>query len=116
MLWCNEGNLYRAIFQSKKPEAEQFTDWVTDEVLPALRRTGSYAAARPAPDVSPGGLARLITITRRVMIDMGSTPQDVGQMVQSVFQTWNVAVPPALSKQISGQLSLFDRPAQEVLA
>ena len=34
MLWVNEGNLYRAIFQSKKPEAEAFTDWVTEEVLP----------------------------------------------------------------------------------
>lgn len=44
MLWVNEGNLYRAIFQSKKPEAEAFTDWVTEEVLPALRRTGAYAA------------------------------------------------------------------------
>lgn len=41
LLWVNEGNLYRAIFQSKKPEAEAFTDWVTEEVLPALRRTGA---------------------------------------------------------------------------
>ena len=30
MLYVNEGNLYRAIFQSKKPEAEEFTAWVTE--------------------------------------------------------------------------------------
>ena len=41
-LFVNEGNLYRAIFQSRKPEAERFTDWVTDEVLPSIRKTGRY--------------------------------------------------------------------------
>ena len=44
MLYVNEGNLYRAIFQSKKPEAERFTDWVTSEVLPSIRKTGGYSA------------------------------------------------------------------------
>lgn len=42
MLFVNEANLYRAIFQSKKPEAERFTDWVTEEVLPSIRKTGRY--------------------------------------------------------------------------
>lgn len=54
MLYVNEGNLYRAIFQSKKPEAEEFTAWVTEEVLPALRKHGTYTVpARLAPEVSP---------------------------------------------------------------
>lgn len=44
MLFVNEGNLYRAIFQSRKPEAERFTDWVTSEVLPSIRKTGGYTA------------------------------------------------------------------------
>lgn len=43
MLFVNEGNLYRAIFQSHKPEAERFTDWVTEEVLPSIRKTGGYS-------------------------------------------------------------------------
>ena len=41
-LFVNEGNLYRAIFQSRKPEADRFTDWVTEEVLPSIRKTGRY--------------------------------------------------------------------------
>lgn len=44
MLFVNEANLYRAIFQSRKPEAERFMDWVTEEVLPAIRKTGNYQA------------------------------------------------------------------------
>ena len=41
--FINESNLYKVIFQSRKPSAEKFTDWVTDEVIPSIRKTGSYA-------------------------------------------------------------------------
>ena len=47
MLYVNEANLYRVIIRSDKPEAERFTDWVTEEVLPSIRKTGSYQT-RPA--------------------------------------------------------------------
>lgn len=45
--FIDEPNLYRCIFQSRKKEAEQFQDWVCDEVLPAIRRTGGYMTAQP---------------------------------------------------------------------
>lgn len=38
----NEANLYKLAFQSRKPQAERFTDWVTSEVLPAIRKHGAY--------------------------------------------------------------------------
>lgn len=38
----NESGLYALIFGSKLPGAKQFKRWVTSEVLPAIRRTGSY--------------------------------------------------------------------------
>ena len=41
--FVSESNLYKVIFQSRKPEADKFTDWVTTEVLPAIRQTGMYA-------------------------------------------------------------------------
>lgn len=40
--FINESNFYKTIFQSRKPSAEEFTDWVTSEVLPSIRKTGSY--------------------------------------------------------------------------
>ena len=40
----NESGLYRLILRSKKKEAEPFVDWVTSEVLPQIRKTGSYMA------------------------------------------------------------------------
>lgn len=38
----NESGLYKLIFRSNKDEAEKFQDWVTDEVLPTIRKTGGY--------------------------------------------------------------------------
>jgi hypothetical protein len=38
----SESGLYALIFQSRRPEAQKFKRWVTHEVLPQIRRTGSY--------------------------------------------------------------------------
>ena len=38
-----EGDIYRLIIRSKLPTAEKFESWVFDEVLPSIRKTGSYA-------------------------------------------------------------------------
>jgi prophage antirepressor-like protein len=42
--FINEANLYRLIFKSRKPNAEAFQEWVTSEVLPAIRKTGNFIA------------------------------------------------------------------------
>lgn len=41
--FVNESNLYKLIFQSRKESSERFTDWVTSEVLPSIRKNGIYA-------------------------------------------------------------------------
>lgn len=40
----NESGLYSLILSSKLPDAKKFKRWVTSEVLPSIRRTGSYNA------------------------------------------------------------------------
>ena len=42
MTFIPEGDVYRLIVHSRLPAAERFEQWVFDEVLPAIRRTGSY--------------------------------------------------------------------------
>lgn len=39
----NESGMYSLILQSRKPEAKDFKKWVTNEVLPSIRKTGSYS-------------------------------------------------------------------------
>jgi prophage antirepressor-like protein len=41
-VFIDEGNLYRLIIKSNKPEAEAFESWVCDEVLPSIRKYGFY--------------------------------------------------------------------------
>lgn len=42
-----ESDLYRLILRSKMPQAEKFQAWVTEEVLPQIRKTGGYIPATP---------------------------------------------------------------------
>ncbi|WYU49983.1 phage antirepressor [Bacillus sp. FSL K6-0047] len=44
----NEQGLYALIFTSRKPEAKSFKRWVTHEVLPTIRETGSYSVNQPS--------------------------------------------------------------------
>ncbi len=45
MTTINESGLYSLILRSRKPEAKAFKKWVTSEVLPSIRKTGSYVGS-----------------------------------------------------------------------
>lgn len=49
-VYLTESGVYKLIFKSRKKEAEKFCDWVTDEVLPAIRQTGKYETKATAPN------------------------------------------------------------------
>ena len=62
MLVINESGLYSLIFKSRKPQAKSFRKWVTSEVLPAIRKTGTYTAPQTSatsPVEQPTGLDAL---------------------------------------------------------
>ena len=44
MKYISEGDMYRLIFKSSAPKADEFNTWVADEVLPTIRKTGGYIA------------------------------------------------------------------------
>lgn len=45
-----EGDIYRLVVRSKLPTAEKFESWVFDEVLPSIRKTGSYSTKQQPVD------------------------------------------------------------------
>ena len=49
--FLTESGVYKLMFKSRKPEAEKFQDWVTDEVLPTIRKTGKYETPKKAKEV-----------------------------------------------------------------
>lgn len=44
--FLTESGVYQLIFKSRKPQAERFTAWVTDEVLPSIRKTGKFEQSK----------------------------------------------------------------------
>lgn len=48
MTFIDQGNLYRCIAQSRKAEAVEFQNWVFDEVLPQIAKTGGYIPRKDA--------------------------------------------------------------------
>lgn len=68
----NEPGLYTLILGSRKPEAKAFKRWVTHEVLPAIRKTGRYAA----PGTMTNALAELhsaMDLMQDLLADMKQT-------------------------------------------
>lgn len=62
----SESGLYALVFSSRKEEARQFRKWVTAEVIPSIRKTGSYALKSDMPDV----FAETTIAERRLRLDM----------------------------------------------
>ncbi len=50
MIVISESGLYHALLKSRKPEAQPFRKWITADVLPAIRKTGSYSTEQPTPE------------------------------------------------------------------
>jgi prophage antirepressor-like protein len=69
-----EAGLYILVFKSRKPKAEEFTRWVANEVLPAIRKTGRYEAERQEPppeiDSSVQWITRMLAEPGRYRINV----------------------------------------------
>lgn len=67
--FINEPNLYRVIFRSNKAEATKFQDWVFNDVLPTIRKTGQYSVTPPTNTTIDGYMDKelrhqMLNITR----------------------------------------------------
>lgn len=79
LLYINESNLYKTIFQSRKESAERFTDWVTGEVLPSIRKTGSYRKKLSPQEMMRIQLGMLDDVSDRVSKLENTMNIDYGQ-------------------------------------
>lgn len=64
--FLTESRVYKLVFKSRKPNAEKFTDWVTDEVLPSIRKNGGYIAGQEndTPEVI---IAKALVVAQNVI-------------------------------------------------
>lgn len=86
----NESGLYTLILRSNKPQAKPFRKWVTSEVLPSLRRSGSYAMPKenlPATaDARPSNSAyqALLNFTFKQVIFNNN--EDARQIIKGLYE------------------------------
>lgn len=85
----NESGLYALILRSKLESAKKFKRWVTAEVLPSIRKTGTYALQIPLTE-HPGDVAKLINATSRLMERQGSAPHKVTENAQLICRQYGI--------------------------
>lgn len=63
MTFVPESDVYRLVFSSKLPNAERFTDWVTEEILPTIRKHGAYMTPEKVEEIllNPDTIIKLAT-------------------------------------------------------
>lgn len=64
--YISEPDMYRLIFKSNAPNAEQFNSWVSEEVLPSIRKTGGYIPAK-VDDTPEEIMAKALLIANKTM-------------------------------------------------
>ena len=92
--YINEGNLYRLIVSSKLPAAERFERWVFDEVLPTIRKQGSY--------ITMDKLMEAIQLTVATTV-----AEVVKQLVPVLMATPRTSIQPDMPKRKVGPIPLL---------
>lgn len=73
-----EGDMYRLISKSKLKSAERFEEWIFDEVLPTIRKTGSYGQPQ-LPQTTDGKIALLAQGHVELKAEIDSVKADLEQ-------------------------------------
>ena len=71
----NESGLYAVVLRSDKPQAKPFRKWVTSEVLPSIRKHGSYSVQSQFADLSPQLQVLIQMETRQKQIEARQAEQ-----------------------------------------
>ena len=90
MVIINESGLYSLIFGSKLEGAKRFKRWVTNEVLPSIRKTGSYTLPGYA---SISKVIELVEYTREKMKAEGKEKTEIAHACREIADNYGVFLP-----------------------
>ena len=84
MICINEAGLYTLIFGSKLESARRFQDWVTHDVLPSIRKTGSYTQESKLPTTTRGQVLLLMRANEETNVRIDKLEEDISTMKQDM--------------------------------
>lgn len=115
----NEDGLYDVILESRKPEAKQFRKWITSEVIPSIRKTGSYSLQAPKSQ------AELMLMYAEQFVNMEKRVEQMEDTVTTIQETflrkdadWRKSVNATLNKaafKLGGQYRDLRNRSYEIL-
>lgn len=99
--FINESGFYRIVLRSNKQVAEKFQDWVVDEVLPSIRKTGAYDSKQAwlSARTEGKGVRKILTDTMKTFIDYAKKQ---GSQSADMYYT-------NFSKMVNSELIEFDK-------
>ena len=101
------------VFQSRKPEAEKFADWVTDEVLPAIRKHGAYIASAQNALTPEDAFIQLFQTQKEIKAEQAEIRDDIVYLKeeQPVNPSINQDLTKERNKAVVKCLGGYDAPA-----
>ncbi len=109
MTFIPEGDVYRLAAKSELPGADEFERWIFDEILPTLRKTGTYSM-QAIPSADPSNwhkAAAAANAADRALKIQGQTALKRALQTRNILAAAGVPLIPDFIKE-DPQLSLFD--------
>ena len=109
LIFIDEGNLYQTIMGSRKPEAREFADWVTREVIPSIRKRGYYSNVDYGTilENNPNELANLLDMASKAVRENASLKQEIKENKPKI----------QMLETLTGSVNTFDiKAVMDVLA
>ena len=97
--FLTESGVYKLIFKSNKPKAEEFANWVTDEVLPSIRKTGNYA-------IQNNDIIQMLVVSQKNIVNMLNTLSKTMDVLSKSINMDNQAYETSNIKDISDNKEL----------
>ncbi len=90
MLCVNESGLYSLVLTSRKPEAKAFKRWITHEVIPSIRKTGSYSMNQSQ---QPSAIPFNKDVQQRCIANEKLLPQGYWCVVNEMYKEALIVIP-----------------------
>lgn len=92
--FLTESGVYKLVFKSHKPNAEAFTDWIADEVLPSIRKHGMYATDNVIDNIlnNPDFGIKLLTELKEERTKRAECEQKIKQQEAEIIHKEDVII------------------------
>jgi prophage antirepressor-like protein len=111
----SEAGLYSLTLRSRKPEAKQFKRWVTHEVLPAIRKTGSYGTPGLELDLkNDKHIALIVTAANAALLSLQDAEAKIAELEPAAV-AWDSLVNAAGDYSVREAAQILSRDGQIVI-